>query len=181
MSVDDLPCIALLTSLLGELDTEKHSAKELKTELLSKCGGLNFNVLPVCFYNSPDSGVIKLQVSFACLNRYFDDMLVLVREIITSTSFDDTDAVMDIVKQTSRYLYQSIVSYGSLIAKQRALMSASFDMVCLENTTGYSYYKWLKEQEKTPIDFTSLSHWCKKYSALIILFSALQTIIPICF
>ena len=49
VSVDDLPCIALLTSLLGELDTEKHSAKELKTELLSKCGGLNFNVLPVCF------------------------------------------------------------------------------------------------------------------------------------
>lgn len=162
VSVDDLPRIALLTSLLGELDTEKHSARELKTELLSKCGGLNFNVLPVCFYNSPDSGVIKLQVSFACLNRYFDDMLSLVREIITSTSFDNTDAVSDIVKQTSRYLYQSIVSYGSLIAKQRALMSASFDMVCLENTTGYSYYKWLKEQEKTPIDFTSLSDWCKK-------------------
>lgn len=158
---DELSELGLLASLLGELDTANHSAKELKTELLSKCGGLSFEVLPVCTFNNPNSGVIKLRVNFACLNRYFDDMLSLVGEIITTTSFDNTDAVTDIVKQESRYLYQTIISYGSALATQRALMSASFDNACHEHIMGYSYYKWLKQQEKNPIDLKRMKNICE--------------------
>lgn len=158
----ELSELSLIASLLGELDTAEHSAKELKTELLSKCGGLDFCIAPVCYFNQPDSGEIKLKVKFSCLERYFDDMLALVREIMYSTRFDNADAIGDIIKQESRFLYQTIVSYGSLVATQRALTSASIDNACDELTTGYTYYKWLKQQESTPMDFTVFGDVCKR-------------------
>lgn len=159
---DELPKLELLCSLLGELDTEKHTAKELKTELTAKCGGLNFEILPISYLNDCNDGTIKLHVKFACLDRYFDDMLKLVREIVTTTSFEKNEPIVDIIKQSRRYLYQAIVSSGSLIATQRALTSSSYDNVCMELTLGYGYYQWLKEQEENHMDFAELDGYMKK-------------------
>lgn len=147
---EDLPKLSLLSNLLGELDTAKHTAAELKTELMTKCGSIAFVVSPFSDYNSTKSGSIKFVVSFSALNRYVDDALALVQEILTSTKFDNTSQIVDIIKQSRQNKYQSIVMSGSVLAAKRSATAFSYDAVVDELTNGYSFYQWLKEQENEP-------------------------------
>lgn len=147
---EDLPKLSLLSNLLGELDTAKHTAAELKTELMTKCGSIAFVVSPFSDYNSTKSGSIKFVVSLSALNRYVDDALSLVQEILTSTKFDNTSQIVDIIKQSRQNKYQSIVMSGSVLAAKRSATAFSYDAVVDELTNGYSFYQWLKEQENEP-------------------------------
>lgn len=162
VSQDDLPKMELLCLLLGELDTANHSAKELKILLTAKCGNISFDVLPACYYNDAQNGIIKLHITFACLDRYFDDVLDLIKEIITSTSFDNTESIMDIIRQSRRNMYQSIISAGSMIASQRAMAGSSFDNVVGDCVLGFTCYQWLKSQEENHMDFAEFKNYMFK-------------------
>lgn len=144
---EELPRLSLLSSLLGELDTEKHSAVDLKTELMTKCGNMSFVVSAYSKYNCNDTGKIKFVVSFSALNRYVSDALDLVKEIITSTKFTNENAILDIVKQLRQSKYQAMVMSGSMVASKHATTSICYDAVVDELTAGFGYYQWLKEQE----------------------------------
>lgn len=146
----DLPKLSLMSKLLGELDTAHHNAVDLKTELMAKCGNISFSVSPFAQYNSSKNGKIKFVVSFSALNRYVGEALELVREILTSTKFENTSQIVDIIKQERQLHYQSIVMAGSMFAAKRSSTAFSYDAVVEEVSNGFSYYYWLKEQETEP-------------------------------
>lgn len=145
----DLPKLSLLSDLLSELDTEQHSAVDLKTQLMTKCGSVSFAVSPYVDIKDNQKGSIKFVVAFSALDRYVSDAIELVTEIITSTKFDDENAILDIIKQAKLSRYQTIVQAGSMLAMKRASASLCIDGVVLEQTNGLSYYQWLKEQENS--------------------------------
>lgn len=157
----DLPSLSLLSSLFGELDTAHHTAKELKTELMTKCGSIGFSVSPMMDYNSSHSGQIKLVASFSALNRYVDDAVALVHEILTSTKFDNQNQIVDIIKQLRQRRYQAFVSAGSMLAARRSAMSFSCGAVVDEMTNGLEYYMWLKAQESNPTVIDTLPKLAK--------------------
>ncbi len=150
VSEEDLPKLSLLSNLLSELDTANHTASELKTELMTKCGSVTFAVSPFSKYNSTKDGSIKFVASFSALNRYVDDALELIKEILTSTKFDNTSRIVDIIKQSRQSRHQSIVMSGSVLVAKRSATAFSYDAVVDELTNGYSFYQWLKEQENEP-------------------------------
>lgn len=147
VSENELPKYTLLASLLGDLDTENHTVTQLKTELMAKCGNVSFAIVPLPKYNNAKEGTIKFVASVSALDRYVNDAIGLVKEILTTTKFDDKNAIIDIIKQSKIARYQSIVNSGSMIAMKRAGAGFGFSDVVSEYTSGFAYYQWLKEQE----------------------------------
>lgn len=151
---------SLLSILLGKLDTENYTALQLKTQTLTKCGSLSFDVRT---YSDPENSAntsVKFCISVSMLDRNTDAALNLVSEILTNTLFSDTDAILELVKQDKTDMYQNIVSSGSKFAMRRAQSSISAEGAVTEITDGFEYYKWVKELDVTPDFATKLKNLC---------------------
>lgn len=151
----------LLCSLLGEVATENYSAKELKTQLLTKCGSYSVSLLPFAKLGKMNEGTIKIKVSFSALERYVSDAAELIREMITSSKFDDKSCIIDIIRQIKQATYQSYVTSGSTHAMRRASAYFGYEGVVGERTGGIEYYQWLKLQENEPSVISRLSSLLK--------------------
>lgn len=162
VSEEDIPKLTLMASLLGELATEKYSPSELKTQLMAKCGDYAFVVAPMPNYNDTSKGYIKLIASFSALDRYVEEAVDLIKEIITTTKFDDEELIKNVITQTKNAKFQSIAMAGSLTAMKRAGASVGFSDVVAELSSGFAYYQWLKEQEENPSVLAELSKLCKE-------------------
>ena len=99
---------------------------------------------------------IKFCVSLSALDRNVTQALELVKEILTSTKFDDNSAVLDLVRQDKTDLYQSIVSAGSKYAIRRAQSSINSECAVTELTDGFAYYLWIKDFEGNEKDMSVL-------------------------
>lgn len=161
VSQEDLPKLNLMCGLLGELDTKNYTASQLKTQLMSKCGDILFTIVPLADYYDSSKGYIKLVASFSALDRYVDDAIDLIKEIITNTKFDDSNAIIDIIKQAKNAHYQGIVMSGSSVAIKRAGACFGFSDMVSELTNGFAYYQWLKEQESNSTVISELAQLAK--------------------
>ncbi len=169
----DLPKLALLCSLLGEVATKHYSARELKTELLTKCGNYSFSVLPFADVNEMNKGSIKIRASFSALERYIEDATSLIKEIVTSSKFDDKDGILDIIRQQRQSLYQGVLMGGHSIATRISSACFGFEGVVNELTSGFACYQWMKEQENEPNVIDELSKLLKRA------FAGMNTVVSI--
>lgn len=160
LNKSQLLCASLLSVLLGKLDTENHTALELKTQTLTKCGSLSFDVRTYSDPKNTSGTAVKFCISISMLDRNTDAALSLVNEILTKTLFSDTDAILELVKQDKTDMYQNIVSAGSKFAIRRAQSSISVDGAVTEITDGFEYYKWIKELKVTPDFADELKSLC---------------------
>lgn len=151
-SIDEekLSEMMLMCSLLGEVATENYSAKELKTQLLTKCGNYSFNILSYSKLGKMNEGTIKIKASFSALERYASDAAELIKEIILTSKFDDEAGIVDIIRQKRQAIYQSFVMSGSVLAMRRASARFGYEGVVGEHTIGLEFYRWLKKQENEP-------------------------------
>ena len=147
---------SLISGLLGKLDTKNYSALDLQTKTMTKCGNLSFDIRTFSDPKNADDMKIKFCVSLSALDRNVTQALELVKEILTSTKFDDNSAVLDLVRQDKTDLYQSIVSAGSKYAIRRAQSSINSECAVTELTDGFAYYLWIKDFEGNEKDMSVL-------------------------
>lgn len=147
---------SLISGLLGKLDTENYTALELQTRTMKKCGSLSFDIRSYSDPKNTDNMKIKFCVNLSALDRNVTDALGLVKEILTSTKFDNNTAVLDLVRQDRTDLYQSIVSSGSKYAIRRAQSSLNAEGAVTEFTDGFEYYRLIKEFEENEKDMSVL-------------------------
>ncbi len=157
---------SLISGLLGKLDTENYSALELQTKTITKCGNLSFDVRTFSDPKNADDMKIKFCVNLSALDRNVSEALELVKEILTTTKFDDNSAVLDLVRQDKTDLYQSIVSAGSKYAIRRAQSSINSECAVTELTDGFAYYLWIKEFEENEKDMSVLENVYNKLFSL---------------
>lgn len=162
VSEEDIPKLSMMCVLLGELATKNYTPSQLKTQLMAKCGDYSFTIVPMPNYNDGSKGYIKLIASISALDRYVEETVDLIKEIITTTKFDDEELIKNIITQAKNAKFQSIAMAGSMTAMKRAGASFSFGDVVAELSTGFAYYQWLKEQETNPTIMAELPELIKK-------------------
>ena len=142
MNVDELHELALMTELLAELDTKKHTSLELARLLKLYLGSFEAGmaVLPLkdgeacAFFTARAGALYKNSKSIA----------PLVCEILRETVFTDRKKVKDIIAQCEHTLYQGIIASGHAIAARRVGASSSSLGAIREEIDGYSYYLYIK-------------------------------------
>ncbi|MDO5028062.1 MAG: insulinase family protein [Bacillota bacterium] len=150
---EDLAYAAVVLDLLGSLDTENYSYKDLNNQIDINTGGINFSPAS---YQNPKTLAYKIQGNLKgrAMEDKIDSYLDLVEEIIFRTKFDNTKRIKDLLLAEKSDMEASIEQGGhSLVVSEVASMMD--DSADLRNILGgrkflFALRKILKDLDQDP-------------------------------
>ena len=148
LSEDELSAAAAATKLYGELPTVKSTAAELQRRITGTLGEIYFTVSVFSRNGVTDKCSPYFMLTTRFLDRNAAEALDLISEILTETSFDDTDTVRELLMQSDENFKQSIIANGHSYSMSRVRASLSSEAAVSELVSGYEAYKRLHEAVK---------------------------------
>ena len=148
MAPEDMPCLHLLTDVMDELDTEKHTAQELNT-LRNTCLGSSGAWMD-CWTGRQEGRPChaKLIVGMSMLERSLEKAVELGSEWLYETKFSGSqaEAAMErVASQQKLLMEQKFLREGHAFAAMRAAAHFSVESALSERCNGVSYYHYLCE------------------------------------
>lgn len=148
MAPEDMSCLHLLTDVMDELDTEKHTAQELNTLRNTWLGSSGAWV--DCWTGRQEGRPChaKLIVGMSMLERSLEKAVELGSEWLYETKFSgpQTEAAMErVASQQKLLMEQKFLREGHAFAAMRAAAHFSVESALSERCNGVSYYHYLCE------------------------------------
>ena len=149
IDADEAPYFALISFLLTNLPTEKHTATEIQRLIKMHLGGFDARLTPLTRFEG-DQNIPKIyfQVGSSALFGERESLVSLMSEILTETRFSDDEAIRNILRQTVIASEESFASSGHQVAMGRATASCSVEAACREYYNGYESYLVFKALDK---------------------------------
>lgn len=148
MAPEDVSCLQLLTDVMDELDTEKHTARELNTLRNTWLG--SSGAWMDCWTGQQEGRPChaKLTVGMSMLERSLEKAVELGSEWLYETKFSgpQAEAVMErVASQQKLLMEQKFLREGHAFAAMRAAAHFSVESALSERCNGVSYYHYLCE------------------------------------
>ena len=148
MAPADMSCLQLLTDVMDELDTEKHTARELNTLRNTWLG--SSGAWMDCWTGRQEGRPChaKLIVGMSMLERSLEKAVELGSEWLYETKFSgpQTEAAMErVASQQKLLMEQKFLREGHAFAAMRAAAHFSVESALSERCNGVSYYHYLCE------------------------------------
>ncbi len=143
---DELSYVALLNFLLGNLETDMHSATEIQRLVKSKLGGFDTKFVALtkrCGDNTEPKMYFTASASVLEINE--GELAPIINEILCHTRFDDFTAIKNIIRQTVISTEESFSSTGHQIGLARAAAASGIEAAAREYYNGYEAYLFFKE------------------------------------
>lgn len=140
---EDIPYLALLAGILAKVDTEKYSYEELSKEININTGGIRHMVEAYGESGSDEVYYPKFVVKAKALESKLEDLMELIGEIISGSSFDNKERMKNIIQELKSRQEMGIFDSGHLVAMNRVLSYFSPLGKYSELTRGLEYYKFL--------------------------------------
>ncbi len=142
LTLDELPLLSVMTSLLGSLATARHTRSELPLAVKNTIGKLDFS--PIVFPGkTPEACRVLLNVSAACLREQSVGTAALLGEILTETRWDDDALLDEILKQTLVGAKLSLPAMGHRYGMMRVAAQQTAFGAADEKTGGISFIQWM--------------------------------------
>lgn len=143
LSAELLPYAALLSEVLGQMDTSSHTYEELINEVNIHIGGLDYN--PQLFAKFDDDKIYapKFVISTKYLTGNTTKTLGLIREILLSTRFDNKKRLKEIMQESKSSIEMEMYLRGNSYAMMRLFSYFSPSGYVVEQWNGISYYQWI--------------------------------------
>lgn len=141
---EDLPYVGLLKSVLGYVDTKKHSYSDLTSEIHLNSGGLSFSV--TCFPNLTDPGQFTGMFvgSVRVLYEKMDFGFSIIGEILSESILEDEKRLGEIVGEVKSRAQMKLNSASHSAAVARATSYFSATSAYNDITGGIGYYQFLE-------------------------------------
>lgn len=148
MAPEDMSCLQLLTDVMDELDTEKHTARELNTLRNTWLG--SSGAWMDCWTGQQEGRPChaKLTVGMSMLERSLEKAVELGSEWLYATKFSgpQAEAAMErVASQQKLLMEQKFLREGQVFAAMRAAAHFSVESALSERCNGVSYYHYLCE------------------------------------
>ena len=148
MAPEDMPCLHLLTDVMDELDTEKHTAQELNTLRNTWLGSSGAWMDSWTGRQEGRPCHAKLIVGMSMLERSLEKAVELGSEWLYETKFSgpQAEAAMErVASQQKLLMEQKFLREGHAFAAMRAAAHFSVESALSERCNGVSYYHYLCE------------------------------------
>ena len=152
-----MPQVSFLTTLLGYMDTKKHSYNAFDTEVNFYTGGIAADAGIYCKNQGSDVYDIRFEVKAKVLRDKTEHALDLMAEMMFETLFDDDKHLQEVVKEARSRLKMRLMSSGHQAAAGRATSAFSKSAWLSDRYTGLGYYEYLVELDE---------HFAEKKEAL---------------
>ncbi len=151
VSVEDLPYVGLLKSILGYVDTERHTYGDLASEIFLNSGGLNFSV--TSFPQMETGGFTGVfSASVRVLYEKLDFGFGILGEIFTESKLDDEKRLREILNEVKSKGQMKLMGSGHTIAVSRATSYFSDTSYYNDLTGGIAYFnkieEWVRDYEE---------------------------------
>lgn len=148
MAPEDMSCLQLLTDVMDELDTEKHTAQELNTLRNTWLG--SSGAWMDCWTGQQEGRPChaKLIVGMSMLERSLEKAVELGSEWLYEAKFSgpQAEAAMErVASQQKLLMEQKFLREGHTFAAMRAAAHFSVESALSERCNGVSYYHYLCE------------------------------------
>ena len=148
MAPEDMSCLHLLTDVMDELDTEKHTARELNTLRNTWLG--SSGAWMDCWTGRQEGRPChaKLIVGMSMLERSLEKAVELGSEWLYETKFSGPQAeatIERVASQQKLLMEQKFLREGNAFAAMRAAAHFSVESALSERCNGVSYYHYLCE------------------------------------
>lgn len=148
MAPEDMSCLQLLTDVMDELDTEKHTARELNTLRNTWLG--SSGAWMDCWTGRQEGRPChaKLTVGMSMLERSLEKAVELGSEWLYEIKFSGSqaEAAMErVASQQKLLMEQKFLREGHAFAAMRAAAHFSVESALSERCNGVSYYHYLCE------------------------------------
>lgn len=162
ISEDEIFTSALVGLFLGSVSTENYSAKELYKAIKSEIGSLSAALKPTTTVSGETK--IYFKVALSSLTSKKAKARELLEEVLMRTTFDDKDAMENIVKQAYIASEESFASAGHRAAKGRVSAMLFSEAAVQEYYSGYEAHKKYKALVKSfDSDFDAIRESIKKF------------------
>ena len=148
MAPEDMSCLHLLTDVMDELDTEKHTARELNTLRNTWLGSSGAWMDCWTGWQKGRPCHAKLIVGMSMLERSLEKAVELGSEWLYETKFSgpQAEATMErVASQQKLLMEQKFLREGNAFAAMRAAAHFSVESALSERCNGVSYYHYLCE------------------------------------
>lgn len=163
-----LPQISFLTTLLGYMNTKKHTYTEFDTETNFYTGGIASDVDIYCRNHDSDDYRIEFEVNTKVLRSKLKEALDLMAEMMFETLFTDEKHLREVVAEGRSRLKMRLLSAGHQAAASRATSYFSKSAWLNDHYIGIGYYGYLaKLDEHFEEEKEALIEGCKALLAKI--------------
>ena len=135
---------SLLSDILGDIATEKHTAAELDIAIKTRLGRFSTPTGVFTAKDDIDHVTPVLSVRASMLNDDIPEALALIGEIIDTTRFDK-DEIAKLIVQNKNMMQMAIAQRGNSYAAMRVASYSSVEGAYNEKLDGISYYRFLSE------------------------------------
>lgn len=142
---DELQYFALLSNVLGDINTKKHSYFDLTNEIAMHTGGISFEVQN--FKSVVDFSKYMLYSTVECkaFVSKFDKVFEFVKEIMNESLFDDAKRLKEILSEDKTRMQASLVAAGHSTAKGVIFSQMDESGMIDGLTRGVEFYNFMCE------------------------------------
>lgn len=140
--------ISLLTTVLGYMDTKKHSYLEFANETNIYTGGILADCNTYIQQGKTDDFVATFELRTKVLYENIGKAFSLIQEMIVETDFSDEKRLREIIEETRSRMQMKINRNGHTIALGRAMSYFSEVGKYGDDMEGVGYYRFLCDLEE---------------------------------
>jgi Zn-dependent M16 (insulinase) family peptidase len=143
-----LPYVAVLKKALGMLDTEHYTYGDLYNEINIYTGGISGAISTYTDSSDVTKFETKFEISVKVLHDNLDKAFDLVKEILTTSKFDDAKRLKEIFGEQYARLASDLAYSGNQTAAIRAMSYISPAAMVSDNVSGIGYFSNLEKMVK---------------------------------
>ena len=145
---DYLPQASFLSTLLGYMDTQKHTYTEFDTETNFYTGGITSDLDIYCCNRDSDDYRLKFEVRTKVLRNHLKEALDLMAEMMFETLFTDEKHLREVVAEGRSRLKVRLLTSGHQAAASRATSCVSKSSWLNDHYLGIGYYEYLVQLDE---------------------------------
>ncbi len=145
---DQVPYLTILSSALGKMDTENYGYEDLVKELNIYTGGVRYSSATYSRSGSAEEFHPKFTVKSKVLSGNIPKLLELLKEILTSTNYDDKKRLKEIIQETKSRMEMMLFDRGHIVAANHLISYFSSQGSFEELTSGIDFYNFIVKLEK---------------------------------
>ncbi len=140
-----IPYAALLSNVIGSLDTKNYSFGELNKALNIHTGGFYTSLRNFLVKSDDNKMLPKFVVTSKAINYKVGKLFELVEEILDNTLYDDIDRLKAVLMRHQSQLDSQVKGNGYHVASRRMSSYISNNGMFSEQTGGLSYYWFVSD------------------------------------
>lgn len=137
------PYLGVFNALLGSLNTKNYSYEKLEQVILTNTGGIAKYIN--AYVNKNDECNSYLVIDASSLYDKIDFTIEMIKEIISSTDFNNKDRVRECLARQVNMMQQSLIGRGHVKALNRALSYTEESYYISDMVEGIAYLDILSE------------------------------------